>query len=97
MKAVFIAYNQSLTEGVQNILDDLAIRGYTQWTDIKGQGTEKGDPHHGTHTWPSLNNVHLTIVPDDVVEPLLEKLDFLNKEVEEQGLKAYVWNIEASV
>jgi len=97
MKAVLIIYNQSLTEGVQNILDDLAIRGYTQWTDIKGQGTEKGDPHQGTHTWPSLNNAHLTIVPDEQVQPLLDKLGFLNGEVDEQGLRAFVWNIEASV
>jgi hypothetical protein len=93
MKAVFISYNQSLTEGIQDILDQLSIRGYTQWTDIKGQGSVTGEPHQGTHTWPSLNNVHLTIVEDAKAGQLLEELKSLNSKVEEQGLRAFVWDI----
>lgn len=97
MKAVFITYNQSITEEVQEILDKLSIRGYTQWTDIKGRGTKKGEPHEGTHTWPEQNNAHLTMVEDEKVKPLLEKLHSLNSDVEKQGLRAFVWNIEATV
>ena len=97
MKAVFISYNQSITEEVQEILDDLSIRGYTQWTDVRGRGSVSGLPHEGTHTWPELNNVHLTIVEDETVPPLLEKLQHLDKEVEDQGLKVFVWNIERVV
>ena len=94
MKAVFISYNQSLTEEVQEIFEKCSVRGYTQWTDIQGRGSVKGDPHEGTHTWPELNNAHLTIVEDEKVSLLLEKLQSLNSEVEEQGLRAFVWNIE---
>ncbi len=97
MKAVFISYNQSLTEMVREILGKLSIRGYTQWTDIKGQGTYKGEPHEGTHTWPELNNAHLIIVEDEKIPILLERLQLLNKEAEEQGLRAFVWNIENSI
>lgn len=97
MKSVFISYNQSITEEVQEILDDLSIRGFTQWIDIKGRGTDKGSMHEGTHTWPELNNAHLTIVEDDKVPLLLEKLQALNQEVEEQGLRAFVWNIERMI
>ncbi|MCX6227181.1 MAG: hypothetical protein NTV01_20935 [Bacteroidia bacterium] len=97
MKAVFISYNQSITEEVQEILDDLSIRGYTQWMDIKGRGTDKGLMHEGTHTWPELNNAHLTVIEDDKVPLLLEKLQALNKEVEDQGLRAFVWNIERAI
>ena len=50
MKAVFIAYNQSITEEVQEILDNQSIRGYTQWTETFGRGSVKGDMHEGTHT-----------------------------------------------
>jgi len=64
MKAVFIAYNQSITEEVQEILDNQSIRGYTQWTETFGRGSVKGDMHEGTHTWPEMNNVHLTIVEE---------------------------------
>ena len=97
MKSVFISYNQSITEEVQEILDNLSIRGFTQWTDIIGRGTDKGLMHEGTHTWPELNNAHLTIVEDEKVPLLLEKLQMLNKEVEEQGLRAFVWNIEQTI
>ena len=97
MKAVFITYNQSITEEVQEMLDKLSIRGFTQWMDIKGRGTSKGLMHEGTHTWPELNNAHLTIVEDDKVTLLLEKLKALNEEVEDQGLRAFVWNIEQTI
>lgn len=97
MKAVFISYNQSLTNMVQEILDKLYIRGYTQWTDIKGRGTHKGEPHEGTHTWPELNNAHLTIIEDDKAPTLLENLKLLNNEIEEQGLRVFVWDIENTI
>ncbi|MBP7497299.1 MAG: hypothetical protein KA792_06525 [Bacteroidales bacterium] len=97
MKAVFISHNQALTEEVADILNNLTIKGYTQWTEVNGQGSETGEPHMGTHTWPSLNNVFLTIIPDEKVNNLLDKLSKLNKDVEEQGLRAFVWNIEAAI
>lgn len=97
MKAVFISYNQSITEEVQEILENLSIRGYTQWMDIKGRGTDKGLMHEGTHVWPELNNAHLTVVEDEKVPILLEKLMALNHEVEEQGLRAFVWNVEGGI
>lgn len=97
MKSVFISYNQSITEEVQEILDSLSIRGYTQWMDIKGRGSVTGLMHEGTHTWPELNNAHLTIVEDSKVPLLLEKLKELNSEVEDQGLRAFVWNIEGGI
>jgi nitrogen regulatory protein PII len=97
MKAVFVSYNQSITEEVQDILDTLSIRGFTQWLEIKGRGSISGEMHEGTHTWPQLNNAHLTMVEDEKVPLLLEKLRILNEEAEEQGLRAFVWNIESSI
>ena len=97
MKAVFISYNQSITEEVQEILENHSIRGYTQWTDIIGRGSVNGLMHEGTHTWPELNNAHLTIIEDEKVSPLLQSLKLLNNEVEEQGLRAFVWNIESGI
>jgi len=39
----------------------------------------------------------MCIIPDEKVSKLLEKLSELNKQVEEQGLRAFVWNIEQSI
>ncbi|NVN93961.1 MAG: hypothetical protein HXX18_01630 [Bacteroidetes bacterium] len=97
MKAVFISYNQSITDEVQGVLDNLSIRGFTQWLEVKGRGSVNGEIHEGTHTWPELNNAHLTVVEDEKVSSLLQKLNELNKQSKEQGLRAFVWNIENSI
>jgi nitrogen regulatory protein PII len=97
MKAVLISHNQALTEGVEDILDKLTIRGFTQWTDVNGRGSSNGESHMGTHTWPSLNNVLIIVIPDEKVKPLLEKLSDLNQKDEEEGLRAFVWNIESTI
>ena len=97
MKAVFIIYNQSISNEVQEIIDNCSIRGFTQWMDIKGRGSCNGEPHEGTHTWPELNNAHLTMVEDEKVKKLLDLLNELNKKVEKQGLRVFVWNIEQTI
>ncbi|HBG86162.1 MAG: hypothetical protein GXY94_09535 [Bacteroidales bacterium] len=97
MKSVFIAYNQALTEKVELVLDKLQIKGFTRWTQVQGRGSESGEPHMGTHTWPALNETILTIVPDDKLAPLLERLRSLNSKTEMQGLRAFVWNVEDTV
>ena len=89
-----IVFNQANTERMEFIFDRLNIRGYTWWSEVKGRGSETGDPRMGTHTWPELNSAAMTVLPDEKVEALLEnvkKLDELNKEV---GIRAFVWNIE---
>ena len=94
MKAVFISYNRSLTQLIQEILDDLSIKGYTQWVDVKGRGSFGGEPREGSHIWPELNNAHITIVEDDKVNPILNRLKELDQTTEKQGLRAFVWQIE---
>jgi nitrogen regulatory protein PII len=93
MKAIFIVFNQASTEKVEYIFDILNIRGYTWWENVKGRGTETGEPRMGTHTWPEMNSAALTIIPDEEVKDLLDnikKLDEINKEV---GVRAFVWDI----
>jgi len=97
MKAVLISHNQALSEEVEDILENLDIKGYTQWVDVNGRGSDTGEPHQGTHTWPSLNNVLITVIPDEKVKDLLKKLSELNLQVEEQGLRAFVLNVEDTI
>lgn len=97
MKAVFISYNQSLTEKLRDLLNELSIRGYTQWNGLTGRGSVSGDYHEGTHTWPELNNAYLTVVADEIVPVLLERLKKLDHEKEDEGIRAFVWNVEKTV
>ncbi len=97
MKAVMIIFNQANTERVEYMFDKLGIRGYTWFNEVKGRGSETGEPRMGTHTWPEMNSSVITIVPDEAVDNLLEavkKLDEINKEV---GVRAFVWAIEKTI
>lgn len=94
MKTVFLSYNQSLSEQVSNILDKQNIKGFTQWFDVSGRGSVNGEPHFGNHTWPAKNTVVIAITEDHRVAPLLEALRELDSRTEQQGLRAFVWNVE---
>ena len=69
MKAVFLSYNQALTDRVNAILDKQGIRGFTKWALTEGRGSVDGEPHYGTHAWPSMNASILAIVDDEKVAP----------------------------
>lgn len=97
MKAVFIVFNQTNTERVEYMFDRLAIRGYTWWENVQGRGTETGEPRQGTHTWPEMNSAALTVIPDEQVDTLLEKVKKLDEVHKEVGVRAFVWDIIKTV
>ena len=94
MKAVFIPFNQAFHERLIVILDRMNIRGYTFWEQVQGRGSNKGEPHYGSHAWPTMNSAIITIIEDEKVDRLLEAIHRLDMETEELGLHAFVWNIE---
>lgn len=94
MKAVMIVFNQTNTERVEYMFDKLEIRGFTWFAEVKGRGSETGEPRMGTHTWPEMNSAALTIIPDEKVDTLLEAVEKLDKIHEEVGVRAFVWNVE---
>ncbi len=97
MKAVFIPFNQAYIDRILEIFDELMVRGFTQWDSVLGRGSKKGEPHYGSHAWPTLNSAIITIVEDEKVDKLLEALHKLDMQTEAQGLHAYVWNVEKSI
>lgn len=97
MKSVFIVFNQANTERVEYMLDTLKINGFTFFEQVQGRGTNGGEPRRGTHTWPEMNSAVMTVVEDEQVPELLsviKRLDMRNPQV---GVRAFVWNIEATV
>lgn len=93
MKAIFIAFDQAHREAVIELLEKSACRGFTSFGEIQGRGTHTGEPHYGTHAWPSLGNAILTIVEDDRLETVLQKLKALDESKPRLGLRAFVWDI----
>ncbi len=97
MKSVFIACDQAHHDDVLTTLTHFNCRGYTAFGQVTGRGTRTGDPHLGSHAWPAMNEAILTIVDDAVVPRLLEALHDLDTHSDQLGLRAFVWNVEATV
>jgi hypothetical protein len=94
MKAIFISAFQAFYDEIIAIFDQLKIRGFTYWSETQGRGTHQGEPHYGTHAWPSLNCSFLVFIEEDKVTELLEALKKLDQSAEQQGLRAFVMPCE---
>jgi len=94
MKAVFISFYQAFYDELMAVLEKNEVRGFTFWNEVQGRGSDDGEPHYGSHAWPTLNSAILTFVPDEKVQPLLADLHELDLTAEQQGLRAFVWNAE---
>ncbi len=92
MKAAFLVYNQAFVDEVAKVLHDLSIKGYTRWDDVKGRGTQTGEPHLGSHAWPSKNMATLCIVEDNVAKELNKRIQILDEGAPEQGLRVFFWD-----
>ena len=97
MKSVFIAFDQAYYERILATLDRQNCRGFTYLEQVQGRGSKTGEPHYGSHAWPSMCSAIITVVRDEQVDPLLEALHGMDKETEMLGLRAFVWNIEKSI
>ena len=95
MKAIFIAFNQAYNDEIVNLLERHGQRGFTRWNDILGRGGVDGEPHYGSHAWPVQNMAILTIVEDELVEPVMEDLQETDKNAPDLGLRAFVWDVVA--
>lgn len=97
MKSIMITFDQAYNERIVELLDRMNCRGFTRWEQVQGRGTKKGEPHYGSHAWPSLCSAIMTVVDDYKVKPLLEKLHEMDQETEMLGLRAFVWSVEESI
>jgi nitrogen regulatory protein PII len=97
MKAIMIIYNQAHTEKVEYMLERLGIKGFTLWENVQGRGTSTGVPHLGTHAWPEINKTLLTVVEDEMVDTILDKIKRIDAVSEEIGIRAFVWDILKTV
>jgi hypothetical protein len=97
MKSVLITFDQAFYERIIATLDRLNCRGFTYWEKVQGRGTVNGEPHYGSHAWPSWCSAILTVVDDDKVDPLLNTLHEMDVQTEQLGLRAFVWGIERTI
>lgn len=97
MKAIFIAYDQAHYDKIIDILERSNCRGFTSWEGVTGRGSVDGEPHYGTHAWPSIAGAILTMVDDSRVDTVLDRLSALNADRPKLGLRAFVWPIDRQI
>lgn len=97
MKAILITFDQAYYERIVTILDKLNCRGFTAWPQVSGRGSHTGEPHYGSHAWPSLASAIITIVDDTRVDSVLESLHQMDVQTPKLGLRAFTWAIEKTI
>ena len=93
MKTIFIAFDQAHYERIVEMLERSNCRGFTAWGQVTGRGSVYGEPHYGSHAWPSMASAILTVVEDERVPTVLAKLRAFNDERPKLGLRAFVWDV----
>ena len=97
MKSIFIAFDQAHYERIVDMLERSNCRGYTAWEQVTGRGSVDGEPHYGSHAWPSMAGAIITVVEDHRVPIVLAKLKAFNEVRPKLGLRAFVWNVEEQI
>ena len=97
MQAIFIAYDQAHHEAIIELLERSSCRGFTSFGEVQGRGSVKGEPHYGSHAWPSLGGAILTMVENQRLDTVLEKLKALDESKPKLGLRAFVWPVTRSI
>lgn len=97
LKAIFISFDQAHYSEVVEALERSNCRGFTAWEQVMGQGSVTGEPHFGTHAWPSMASAIISMVEDKRLDNVLQKLREIDLKRPKLGLRAFVWNIEASI
>ena len=93
MKAVFMACNQSMYDEVIQIMDNMGVRGFTGWEELIGRGTTDGEPHLGSHAWPTMNSALISVMEDAQAAEYMQRLKQLDVENDQQGLRAFAWPV----
>ena len=88
MKSVLITFDQAYYERILQLLNRLNCRGFAYLDKVKGRGSKTGEPHYGTHAWPSMNSAIITVVEESKVDPLLDALRQMDLQTAQLGLRA---------
>lgn len=97
MKAILITFDQAHYQRIIDQLEKANCRGFTAWEQVQGRGSVSGEPHYGSHAWPSMSSAIITMVEDHRVDAMLKFLKELDDSRPKLGLRAFVWQIEKAI
>ncbi len=97
MQAILITFDQAYYDRIVEMLERNNCRGFTGWQQVQGRGSRNGEPHYGSHAWPSLASAIITMVDDHRVQKILDILHDMDQATPQLGLRAFTWPITSSI
>ena len=96
MKSIFLIYAPALESEVFSALERTGIKKYTKFPTLHGVGGHS-EPHLDTQVWPGTNTALLIVTDEKTKMKLLIEVAEIKKEYHEDGIKAFVMNVEEEV
>jgi hypothetical protein len=94
MKAIFTTFNEAHYDAILALLEKTNIKGFTNWAQVRGRGSVNGEPHYGSHAWPTMNSSILIFAPDADVADLKRRLLDLDSQFPALGLRVFTWTVD---
>jgi nitrogen regulatory protein PII len=84
MKMLMIVFRESIEEDIKGLLNKYHVKAFTEMRDVTGMG-EAGAALH-SFSWPALNNMILTALPDPEAGTVIDALTaFRDRQIQRQG------------
>lgn len=97
MKAIFLSCNQALYDEVLQTMKECGVRGYTGWEEVSGCGMKDGEPHLGSHAWPTMNSSLLAMADEPAAGKFLAAVKAIDESNPQLGLRAFWWEIGGTI
>lgn len=96
MKSIFIVFSPAIEDQVMCQVEGAGVTKYTKFPYLHGVGGHS-EPHLDSQVWPG-GNMGLFIVTDEKTkDKIMLEVIKLKKEYAEEGIKAFVQNVEEAI
>jgi hypothetical protein len=96
MEMLLVVYNAWIDDEMLEALKQAGMKYYTRFTNLHGEG-ESSEPRLDTQVWPGTNSMLLVCVEPAGKETLLEAVRRMKNIHREEGVRAFVLPVTASV
>jgi nitrogen regulatory protein PII len=94
MKMVMISYNEAIDSEAMVALETCGLKNYTKINAAFGKGATSGT-HLGNDIWSGRNNILYVACEEEQAQQIISSVKELRKKLGAEGIKAFVWAIEA--
>ena len=91
MLLMFIVYSNAVDDEIVEIIKNNSD-GYTKFTGVQGEG--HGEPHLGTHIWPSINNCIMTAIDNSKEKNITNAAKALKEKFPGIGIQIFITNLK---